>query len=118
MAIARPHDHAPLNETAAFGAKDLHIASLAALGVSARFTSVELGEKPMTTPATASAPNVLAPSRRVGADGASAPPLTIALRPLPTKNTGPNPEGAGPDVVDHDAGVGGQRSPGDRKTIP
>ena len=31
-------------------------------GDSARFTSVELSEKPTTTPATASAPNVLAPN--------------------------------------------------------
>ena len=34
-------------------------------GVSARLASVELSEKPMTTPATASAPNVLAPTARV-----------------------------------------------------
>jgi len=35
-------------------------------GDSARFTSVELSEKAMTTPATASAPNVRALTARVG----------------------------------------------------
>jgi hypothetical protein len=81
-------------------------------GVSARFTSVELSEKPITTPATASAPNVLAPSRRLGADSsASAPPLTIALRPLPTTNTGPIPKVPGlmPSITTLRRG---RRSPG------
>src|SRR3954463_942747 len=52
-------------------------------GVSARFTRVELREKPITTPATASAPNALAPSVRVRGCGVDvmAPHFIGLLRP-------------------------------------
>ncbi len=48
-------------------------------GVSARFTSVELSEKAMTTPATASAPNVLALTARVRVGETAAVTTTTAI---------------------------------------
>src|SRR4051794_14882315 len=54
-------------------------------GVSARLASVELSEKPMTTPATASAPKVFTPNRATRAEEASArPPM---LSPDPSRRT-------------------------------
>ena len=49
-------------------------------GVSARLASVELSEKPMTTPATASAPSVFAPNTRVRFSRAASVSTAVTAR--------------------------------------